>query len=462
MRNIKSALLAFLICAGSVPAHAACWSWSKTAGANATADPSINWSEGQAPSSVNDSARAMMARLAECRDDISGALLTTGGAVAYAVTTNQGLNAVPVDGQQIVVRLNVNNGAASTLAADGGTAYAIQSAPGTGVASGTLIAGTPYRLTFNLASTAWVLQDFYNAPVAVHSVTYNKIQQVAASRLLGNATGSLADVAEIPLGTGLAFSGGSLVASPAQAPLAGVNGLVITNNAGTPNSIIDVSADMVTMVTTAGLPIWAQTISLSINTSTTGANGIDTGARAANNWYNLFLISDSTNTRGLVSLSETAPTMPGIYTYKVRIGAMRTDASGNFYGGLQRGNRMQYKLNLGALGTGYRQIFNSNAGQALWQAKSVSTFVPPTATAANVMWFTNLGLNGQAAIASNGSGATITDGVGFSQTGAGGTDLDGKQMSILLEDTNLYLGTANAVNVHTIYSLGWIDKVNAN
>ena len=39
------------------------YKWSQTAASNATADPdpSINWQEGQAPSSVNDSARAMMA-----------------------------------------------------------------------------------------------------------------------------------------------------------------------------------------------------------------------------------------------------------------------------------------------------------------------------------------------------------------------------------------------------------------
>lgn len=40
------------------------WQWSTTAANNATADPSINWQEGQVPSTVNDSARAMMAAIA--------------------------------------------------------------------------------------------------------------------------------------------------------------------------------------------------------------------------------------------------------------------------------------------------------------------------------------------------------------------------------------------------------------
>jgi hypothetical protein len=57
------------------------YKWSQTASADAT----INWAEGQAPSSVNDSARAMMAATAKYRDDIAGAIVTTGTSTAYAV-----------------------------------------------------------------------------------------------------------------------------------------------------------------------------------------------------------------------------------------------------------------------------------------------------------------------------------------------------------------------------------------
>jgi hypothetical protein len=61
------------------------YKWSQTASADATADSTINWAEGQAPSSVNDSARAMMAATAKYRDDIAGAIVTTGSSTAYAV-----------------------------------------------------------------------------------------------------------------------------------------------------------------------------------------------------------------------------------------------------------------------------------------------------------------------------------------------------------------------------------------
>ena len=50
------------------------YKWSQTASADATADSTINWAEGQAPSSVNDSARAMMAATAKFRDDIAGSV----------------------------------------------------------------------------------------------------------------------------------------------------------------------------------------------------------------------------------------------------------------------------------------------------------------------------------------------------------------------------------------------------
>jgi hypothetical protein len=51
--------------------------------------------------------------------------------------------------------------------------------------------------------------------INTNAVTYNKIQQVSAQRLLGNPTGSTADVSEIQAGNGLAFSGNQLVVNQA-------------------------------------------------------------------------------------------------------------------------------------------------------------------------------------------------------------------------------------------------------
>jgi hypothetical protein len=51
------------------------YKWSQTASSDATADSTINWE--QAPSNVNDSARAMMERQRLHRDDIDAEVLKT-------------------------------------------------------------------------------------------------------------------------------------------------------------------------------------------------------------------------------------------------------------------------------------------------------------------------------------------------------------------------------------------------
>jgi hypothetical protein len=64
------------------------YEWSTTAASNATADAAINWAEGQAPSTVNNSARAEMAAMAAFFEAIGGAETTGGTGAAYTLTLN--------------------------------------------------------------------------------------------------------------------------------------------------------------------------------------------------------------------------------------------------------------------------------------------------------------------------------------------------------------------------------------
>lgn len=166
-------LLLFLLFWGGA-AQASCWQWSQTASANANADPTINWAEGMAPSSVNDSARAMMARLAECKNDLSGSLQDTGSSgAAYVVASNQGtIPTTPNAGQDITFTPLHANVAAATLAVDGGTAFPIQSVSGLSIAANVLQAGMPYRVTMNPAQTAWLLQDSFAGGVNLDQFNY--------------------------------------------------------------------------------------------------------------------------------------------------------------------------------------------------------------------------------------------------------------------------------------------------
>ena len=142
--------------------------WSKTAATNATADSSINWAEGQAPSTVNDSSRAMMARIAEWRDDLGG--ITTGGtSTAYTVTSNRVFTtAALMDKAIITIIPHATNGADPTLAVDGLTTRQIRISTGLNVPAGSLVLGTPYQVIYIHASTEFILigdANTYNLPI---------------------------------------------------------------------------------------------------------------------------------------------------------------------------------------------------------------------------------------------------------------------------------------------------------
>lgn len=171
---LQIALLVAL--AGGVgPAYSAFWQWSKTANNNAGFDPTINWSEGMSPSSINDSGRAMMARAAEYRDDISGALTTGGSSTAYTLTTNQATGgngfcpsaAVPADGTMVAFRAHATNGTAATFTIDSCLPYPLQTSAAVAAGAGTIVLGTPYRISFNLAQLSWVLEAGYGNPYSV-------------------------------------------------------------------------------------------------------------------------------------------------------------------------------------------------------------------------------------------------------------------------------------------------------
>lgn len=142
------------------------YKWSQIAAADAAADTSINWQEGQAPSSINDSARAMMAATAKYRDDIAGAIVTTGTSTNYAVSSYQSFDSLAhMNGQVIAFSPHITNaGTQAFLNVDGLGIKTIRSAPGVDIQSGTLIAGTPYTAVYNNSDACFYLHGFYGNP----------------------------------------------------------------------------------------------------------------------------------------------------------------------------------------------------------------------------------------------------------------------------------------------------------
>ncbi len=139
----------------------------------------------------------------------------------------------------------------------------------------------------------------------------------------------------------------------------------------TPASQLRVKADEITIQ-----DILATSVSVQLDITVTGANGLDTGVVAANTWYFVWLIfNPSTSTvAGLFSLSSTSPTMPAGYTKSRRVGSIRRGATA-LLNILQVGDFCRYTNNDGGAG-----ILNNVAISATFAAASAATFVPPTAT----------------------------------------------------------------------------------
>lgn len=146
--------------------------WSTTAASNASADTGINWAEGQAASSVNDSARSMMAAMAKWMSDNQGALITTGGTTAYTATSATGYTAL-ANGLTIVTRFNAANTGASTLNLDTLGAKAIRKFVGgaeSAVVANDMVTNQPYMLVYNTAvngaAGGWVIMNPANSGVS--------------------------------------------------------------------------------------------------------------------------------------------------------------------------------------------------------------------------------------------------------------------------------------------------------
>jgi hypothetical protein len=233
------------------------YKWSKTANNNATADSTINWAEGQAPSSVNDSARAMMAAVAKYRDDISGALTTGGTSTVYTLTTNQSFDSLAnLNGAQLTFVPHTTNGANPTLAVDGLAAKPIRFSTGVSVPSGYLKQGTPYSVTYSNANNEFIIQGasdtvpttkFSDGTASAPSISFANDTDTGIYRIGANNLGIAANGAKVldVSTSGLGVTGTLSVSSTATITgvLTASNGLtVIAGSVSFPNGSISGAA----------------------------------------------------------------------------------------------------------------------------------------------------------------------------------------------------------------------------
>ena len=83
------------------------------------------------------------------------------------------------------------------------------------------------------------------------------------------------------------------------------------NNIANPNQKVDVAAAEIILLDGAGDPFLAVNVNVIIDITRNGANGLDAGAEAPNQWYYIWIIANSTGqVAGLLSLSPDNPTLP--------------------------------------------------------------------------------------------------------------------------------------------------------
>ena len=242
--------------------------------------------------------------------------------------------------------------------------------------------------------------------------------------------------------------------------LSSAQGLVIKNNAGTPNTIIDVTAAAAVLTNSSGLPFfWNAGSTFTVDLGSNGAvNKLDTGTIASSTVYHVYLISNGTTTGGLASTSATSPTLPSGYTYYMRVGAMITDGSSHLYKTKQRGRATQYtNAPLRTLASGAQ----GNINTPTWVAIDLTGFIPATATRVRGSLFNVPG--GAAMVAPNNTfgpyNATSCPTVLYSNASA---SANGVSFDYLLEgglSTSLYYAGNNPSGA--LYAFGWEDAVNA-
>lgn len=131
--------------------------WSTTASDNDDADSAINWLENQNPNTVNNSARAMMGRVAQLLHAITGEKTTAGTADAQTLSTGLGWSSLAPMLLAFKAGAALTNTGAMTLNVDGFGAVAVKTVTGAALPAGAVTAGGVYLVAYESTAAVWVL-----------------------------------------------------------------------------------------------------------------------------------------------------------------------------------------------------------------------------------------------------------------------------------------------------------------
>ncbi len=116
-----------------------------------------------------------------------------------------------------------------------------------------------------------------------------------------------------------------------QSPWKYANGLKLSNNATTPDEIVNIAVG--SCMDSTGVYQIIVDEALSADVMSSGLNGLDTGVVAASKVYAVYLVADPVTQQpvgAMLSLSLTAPLMPFGYSVFALVGYVVTDSSSDF------------------------------------------------------------------------------------------------------------------------------------
>lgn len=204
----------------------------------------------------------------DCYQAAVSTMTNTVGTDDYVSTFSPTVYAL-TDGTRVRFKVPTVNAGASTFKADGLTKKPIKKLLNVAMAAGDLAAGMMVELTYDATNDWWQLMN----PSA---------QAQRDNPVIGMA-----------------------------------RTLLVRNDASAPNSQITLTADEIVLKNADGTSYLARNVSLTLNITTSGPNGLDATSEASSTWYYIWVIAKADGTlAGLLSTSATAPALPTGYTFK--------------------------------------------------------------------------------------------------------------------------------------------------
>ncbi len=231
--------------------------------------------------------------------------------------------------------------------------------------------------------------------------------------------------------------------------------IVDVGTAGESSQVTD-STDTTTMIFTG---------TLRADITASGAGGLDTGAEAADTWYAIHVIGDSTGVNApdvILSVSATAPTLPGTHNVFRRVGWVRNNGSSNFLKFNQEDSGLD-RLYIFDEDRGNLQPLSAGTATVFMAVAAIANFMPPTATHVLV----NVGfdtVNAGDLVDFRPTGSAVTSAVSHVQLGTstGGANHMTNHIEMLLPtqsfDYRITLGAGPGADVD-VFVQGFVDNL---